>query len=189
MKAIPETDKLVNKAQFDEEIEPDELEPNIHMEVISSDNNVPEHDSFSEPKDKYNPNFSKISQLLPDENSAARKNDIIHVVIHFTSDAEKNPENPYDIDVIYEKFKRYGVSAHYVIDWQGKIYEFVSERRAAYHAGEGNFDTFPQYDNKLSDYSIGIELMGIVTEAEMIPMMPRETYRKIAHEHIGFTEL
>lgn len=108
-------------------------------------------------------NFPKVSRLLPEENFEKQLECVTHIVIHFASDASKHPENPYDIDSLYDKFKQYGVPAHYIIDRQGEIFEFVLENKVAYHAGEGKLDNYPHYKNKLSHYSIGIELLAIGT--------------------------
>lgn len=136
----------------------------------------------------YIPNFQTIPKHLPDENYKERKNIVTHIVIHFASNVTQNVNHPYDINVIYDNFKRYGVSAHYVLDRQGRIFEFVPEDKVAYHAGKGSLRDFPHYKDKLNEYSIAIELMGIGTKDEMLPMISEERYEKIPTEHIGFTE-
>lgn len=135
----------------------------------------------------FQPNFPTIKKLLSSKNSEARHALITHAVIHFTSNAKDNPSDPFDVDLIYEKFEQYGVSAHYLIDRQGNIYELVSEARVAYHAGAGNLSNFPKYQNRLNHHSIGIELMAIGTEEEMSSMLSYDTYKQIPAEYIGYT--
>lgn len=138
--------------------------------------------------DQYNPNFQTVKRLLPPENSEERTEAVTHALIHFSSYAGRDQENPYEVNDIYNTFKEYGVSAHYLIDRKGTIYELVPESRVAYHAGKGNLVKYPTYRNKLNHYSIGIEIMAIGTEEEMLPMMSADTYKKLKEEHIGYTE-
>lgn len=126
--------------------------------------------------------------LLPEENSEPRSEEVTHVVIHFSSNVVHNQENPYQIDAIYSIFEEAGVSAHYVIDRNGKMYLFVPEERVAYHAGKGNLPSFPEYKDSLNRYSIGIEFLGIGTKEEMMEYLPEEVYEELDPEWIGYTE-
>lgn len=143
---------------------------------------------LSNKNDNYNPNFQRIKKPLPQSNSEERKEAVTHVVLHFSSYASVDPTNPYQVDKVFNLFKEYGVSAHYLIDRDGTIYELVHESRVAYHAGKGTLEKFPDYKDKLNHYSIGIELLAIGTKDEMLPMMSENTYNKIDKKHIGFTE-
>ncbi|WP_158587460.1 LysM peptidoglycan-binding domain-containing protein [Neobacillus notoginsengisoli] len=131
----------------------------------------------------------EISNLyLPPQNSRPRTEPITHVVIHFISNAGSNPRNPYNVQDIYRIFLNSGVSSHYLIGRNGEVYRLVGENRVAYHAGRGSLPGFPAYENRLNDYSIGIELMAIGTREEMLPFFPAETYEFISPSDIGYTD-
>jgi N-acetyl-anhydromuramyl-L-alanine amidase AmpD len=117
-----------------------------------------------------------------------RKEAKTHVVLHFISNAAVNPENPYNYEDVRSIFTDYDVSPHYMIDREGVIYHLLPENRVARHSGKGELRGFPEYKDHLNDYSIGIELMAIGTEAEMKDMISSEDYQKIPTEHIGYTE-
>ncbi|MDR5659058.1 N-acetylmuramoyl-L-alanine amidase [Serpentinicella sp. ANB-PHB4] len=133
-------------------------------------------------------NMKVIDYLLPEKNSRERTETITHIMIHFISNVALNPQNPYKVDDIYKIFDDYGVSAHYMICRDGEIYRLVPEDRVAYHAGSGNLPLFPEYENKLNDYSIGIELLAIGTKEEMLSIITEDTYRSINPEFIGYTD-
>ena len=126
--------------------------------------------------------------LLPLEYSERRITPISHVILHFTSNVTENPQNPYQIEDIYNVFTNYGVSTHYMIDREGLIYKLVSENRVAYHAGTGSLLDNPAYKDKLNDYSIGIELLAIGTKEEMGPFIDEETYDSLTPSFIGYTD-
>lgn len=126
--------------------------------------------------------------LLPDANSKERLESITHIVLHFTSNALEDPESPYSYEDMREVFIEYGLSAHYLIDREGQIYNLVPENRVAFHAGKGELAAYPDYKDRLNDYSIGIELMAIGTREEMKQMLPDETYDRIQDKDIGYTE-
>jgi N-acetyl-anhydromuramyl-L-alanine amidase AmpD len=129
-----------------------------------------------------------IRDFMPKLNFVPRSDVKTHIVLHFSSNAVMNPENPYVYDEVRKTYIDYEVSPHYMIDRNGKIYYLLPESRAARHAGKGDLFHFPDYRDHLNKYSIGIELMAIGTEAEMAPMMSLEHYKKIPKEHIGYTE-
>ncbi|HKM43431.1 MAG TPA: N-acetylmuramoyl-L-alanine amidase [Limnochordia bacterium] len=93
--------------------------------------------------------------------------DIEYIMIHAISDAAINPSNPYDLARIQTIFEEYGVESHYLIDRDGTIHQFVQDDRVARHAGVGTWNGDPKLANAMNRYSIGIELMGIGTRAEM----------------------
>lgn len=125
--------------------------------------------------------------LLPEKYSRPRTKTITHVVIHYSSNALNKPKDPYNIKDTYTTFIENDVSAHYVIDRKGKIYRFVPEERVAYHAGKGKLRGLPEYENKLNDYSIGIELLAIGTREEMIKIIPEKVFDSINPSLIGYT--
>ncbi|MCM3663681.1 N-acetylmuramoyl-L-alanine amidase [Mesobacillus subterraneus] len=129
-----------------------------------------------------------IRDFMPKLNFVPRSDVKTHIVLHFSSNAVMNPENPYVYDEVRKTYIEYEVSPHYMIDRNGEIYYLLPESRAARHAGKGDLLEFPDYRDRLNKYSIGIELMAIGTEAEMAAMMSSEHYKKIPMEHIGYTD-
>ncbi len=133
------------------------------------------------------PEVPMTDLLLPSENSRPRITDVTHVMIHFMSNGLNKPHDPYNIKGIEAIFTNYGVSAHYVIDRSGNIYRFVTEDRVAFHAGKGELPGFPEYKDKMNDYSIGIELLAIGTREEMLMMSPGFPYDSIDPSNVGYT--
>jgi N-acetyl-anhydromuramyl-L-alanine amidase AmpD len=125
---------------------------------------------------------------LPSQNSKIRTKQVTHVLIHFISNAAIKPQNPYHIQDIYRIFVNSGTSSHYMIARDGTIYLLVDENRVAFHAGKGELPGLPAYKNKMNEYSIGIELLGIGTRNEMLPMMSESTYHLISSKNIGYTD-
>jgi AmpD protein len=100
------------------------------------------------------------------------------LVIHYISAINVDPEKKYDVDTNYQLFKdlnrdsmfrdkfllddrekRYYASAHYVIDRDGIVYEFVPVEKEAYHAGKS-----VMHDRKwCNNFTVGIELIGTDT--------------------------
>ena len=93
--------------------------------------------------------------------------DIQYIMLHAISDAAANPGNPYEVERVKEIFREYAVEAHYLIDREGRIYQFVEDDCIARHAGVGTWNNEAKLTNAMNRYSIGIELMGIGTRAEM----------------------
>ena len=64
------------------------------------------------------------------------KRQIDVVIIHSTYNASS--QDSFSIDGVVEQFKKYGVSAHYVIDRKGNIFQLIDEKDISYHAGAGS---------------------------------------------------
>ncbi|RLL43968.1 N-acetylmuramoyl-L-alanine amidase [Oceanobacillus piezotolerans] len=132
---------------------------------------------------------AKIPAYLPNENSHSRENPITHIVLHFSSNVLANPADPFIPEDIRQIFIEYGVSAHYMIGRDGEIHQLVPEERVAYDAGKGDLPDFPNYKNRLNEYSIGIELLAIGTKTEMQTMMMSEAaYNELTAPLIGYTD-
>lgn len=132
--------------------------------------------------------INTIDMLLPNKNSKPRHTPPTHIVLHFISDAYNNQKNPYEIDDVYSILEEYKLSAHYVIGRDGEIYLFTPENRVAYHAGSGELSNYPKYENKLNNYSIGIEILAIGTKEEMIPIITAERFNLIDPSLLGYTD-
>ena len=92
-------------------------------------------------KNFYSPNFNKKKRLI---------NSIKLVIIHYTGMQSER-----------ESIKRLcsplsKVSAHYLINQNGKIFKLVEDRHIAWHAGKSRWKKF----NNLNKNSIGIELVN-----------------------------
>lgn len=85
------------------------------------------------------------------EGASSRKIDTI--VIHSSYDALGG--DVYDVEGILKEYKQYGVSAHYLIDREGIVWQLVAEKNIAYHAGQSKV---PDGRTSVNNFSIGIEL-------------------------------
>lgn len=108
-------------------------------------------------------------------------------MLHYVSRAVSHPHDPYSLPAILDIFKKYRVSAHYLIDRTGVVHALVAENRKAHHAGKGILPNQPHTLNAMNSQSIGIELMGIGTAAEMA-LLGVTDYSKIDSLHHGFTQ-
>lgn len=63
----------------------------------------------------------------------------------------------YNINKILDIFKSYNVSAHYVIDREGTVYQLVDEKHVSWHAGNSKM---PDGRADVNSFSIGIELVN-----------------------------
>lgn len=133
-------------------------------------------------------NINAINMLLPSANYENRTELTTHILLHFISNAYNSPTSPYDINAIYSILRDYELSSHYVIDRDGQVYIFAPENMLAYHAGSGSINGFPSYSNKLNQHSIGIELLGIGTREEMIPVITANNFDLVKKEDLGFTD-
>jgi len=120
--------------------------------------------------------------------SSEREEEITHIVLHFISNVLANRTEPYIMEDIHRIFLDYGVSAHYIIDRDGTIHLAVPEYRVAFHAGAGTLTDFPEYENRLNQYSIGIELLGIGSQADMSIFLTADEYEALDPRLIGFTD-
>lgn len=113
------------------------------------------------------------------------------IMLHFCSDVIEHPENPFNPDRIAEIFTSYTVSAHYLIGRDGTVYRFVPEERVAFHAGKGTVPWAPKRNNRLNEYSIGIEMLNVGSAEDMAIFMKPDKYAAFAKAHpdwIGYTD-
>lgn len=66
-------------------------------------------------------------------------------------------KDSFNLKCILSLYKKYDVSAHYIIDRGGKIYQLVDEKLIAHHGGKG---ILPDGDIKINTRSLGIELIN-----------------------------
>lgn len=79
------------------------------------------------------------------------------ILQHYISAININQEDPFDLELVYNIFVEYRVSAHYLNDRDGTLYELVPPEYQAWHAGESEFMGMP-YCNQ---YMFGIENIGM----------------------------
>lgn len=87
---------------------------------------------------------------------SSRKIDTI--IIHSSYNALGGDE--YDVAKLIKEYKEYGVAPHYLINRQGNVYQLVSEKNIAYHAGTSSV---PDGRVNVNNFSIGIEIMNTKT--------------------------
>ncbi|MGE4399641.1 MAG: N-acetylmuramoyl-L-alanine amidase [Campylobacterales bacterium] len=76
------------------------------------------------------------------------------VVVHTAHSVEGEPYEPKNV---YNIFKKYNVTSHYLIDRDGVIYRLASENDLAHHAGKSKMADGREGVNA---FSIGIELIN-----------------------------
>ncbi len=115
--------------------------------------------------------------------------DVTHVVLHFMSNVVQNPSDPFDVEQVRRIFVDYKLSSHYIIARDGLVVKLVEEDRIAWHAGKGSLDGFPDYRNRLNNYSIGIEFLAIGSRDEMSPKyISPSAYDRLDPALIGYTD-
>ncbi len=157
---LPETETTEETAA-----ETEYVDPNIVSYLAEKD--------FLEPFDKY---------------SWEREFDVEYIVLHFTSNVVNDKNNPHDVGKVKDIFTTTEVSAHYIIDRDGRIKCFIPENLAAWHAGAGTFANDEKYTNKMNKYSIGIEMLAIGSYSDMQYYLTAAEYNSIDKSFIGFTE-
>jgi hypothetical protein len=82
------------------------------------------------------------------------------IIIHSSYNAVGSDVHDLD-DIINKEYKPAGVSPHYIIDRNGKIYRLVADQNIAYHAGVSKV---PDGRVSVNDFSIGIEVVEMQSE-------------------------
>ena len=134
------------------------------------------------------PRVEIINRLFPEKFSSEREGEISFVMLHFSSNVIENKKSPYDVDKVLNIFMEYYTSPHYLIDREGVIYQCVDESRTAWHAGKGEWGNDEKYTNKMNEYSIGIEILGIGSYNDMKKYLSEKEYNSINKSDLGFTE-
>ena len=126
---------------------------------------------------------------IPFENSSwLREFKPEFVMIHFTSAVMLDPDNPYDPELNKSIFTDNEIGINYIIDREGKILCYLPENRAAWHAGEGEYNGESRLTNRMNMYSIGIELLAIGSESDMQQYLTSSEYYSLDSENYGYTE-
>ena len=69
--------------------------------------------------------------------------------------------DPYSVALVTAIYNKEGVSTHYLIDREGRIYQHVPEEYVSYHAGRSKM---PDGRTRVNGFSIGIELINAPTD-------------------------
>lgn len=93
-----------------------------------------------------------INHKYKSKNFNQRKDKINSIIIHYTDTKDVFEA----IDILTNQERE--VSAHYVIDTNGEIYQLVDEKYRAWHAGVSKIEQTGQID--VNSVSIGIELQN-----------------------------
>ena len=91
-----------------------------------------------------------ISNRFKSENFDIRKKKVSFIIFHYTE--TKNLEDA--IKLLTNKKRK--VSCHYVIDYNGSIYNLVDIKKRAWHAGESSWENLMDINSR----SIGIEIVN-----------------------------
>ena len=144
--------------EIEKEESANNLEENI-QENISTNSSTDDIKEKKEVKDAEN--VLQISDKFVDWGfSKADNRKIDTIIIHSSYNAVgKDPHNLEDI--IYKEYKPYGVSPHYIISHDGKIYRLVEDKNIAYHAGESKV---PDGRTGVNNFSLGIEIVNTKSE-------------------------
>lgn len=110
------------------------------------------------PEEKNQSKGKIVESLVSWGYQKAESRSIDTIVIHSSYDATS--DNPYSYSGILDEYKGIGVSPHYLIDRDGKIYHLVEDKNIAYHAGTSKM---PDGRTNVNGFSIGIELMNTKT--------------------------
>ncbi len=100
------------------------------------------------------------------------------------------PENiqthRFDLDLIIQIFRTYGVAPHYLIGRQGEVIQLVEDNDMAYHAG---VSTMPDGDGRtgVNYFSIGIELTSVHPDDERIGTLREPAYTEA--QYLALTKL
>ena len=110
------------------------------------------------------------------------------VVIHFVSAVVLDKADPFNRETVRGIFEDGEIGIHYVIERDGTVLCWLPEERAAWHAGKGVISGEPAYTNVLNQYSIGIEVMAIGSQADMSHYLTEVEYAALNPLFYGYTD-
>lgn len=97
-------------------------------------------------------------------------------IIHAMSAIYVKPDKRYDVATNIDILKGLGVSAHYIIDRTGEVYQLVDEDRIAYHAGKSEWNGHTSFNRM----SLGVELLGCYEGKYLEEGFTEEQYKSLA---------
>ncbi len=129
-----------------------------------------------------------VDYLDFDSSSWAREYQPEFLMIHFTSAVVIDRDDPYNMELNRSIFEDYEIGINYIIDRDGTVFCYLPENRAAWHAGEGEFNGEERLTNRMNMYSIGIEVLAIGSESDMAQYLTSYEYRSLDSDFYGYTE-
>ena len=100
--------------------------------------------------------LSIIDRLMSSGFSVPAKTRTIDTIVLHSS-YNPNGGDAYGVAELVQIYESYGVSAHYLIDRSGGIYQLVEDKNIAYHAGASKM---PDGRKDVNNFSIGIEMIN-----------------------------
>jgi hypothetical protein len=110
--------------------------------------------------DKAESKFEIKNKLVSWGFTASQNRKIDTIIIHSSYNAVGDDVHNLD-DIIYKEYKPYGVSPHYIVSREGKIYRLVEDKNIAYHAGVSKV---PDGRTGVNAFSLGIEIVNTKSE-------------------------
>lgn len=102
-----------------------------------------------------NPALEIIKRPIKGGFKPAGGRNIKAIIIHATFN--KSGGDSFSVEGCVRQFERYGVSAHYIIDRKGTVFELVKPEFISYHAGKSQL---PDGEKAVNSTSLGIEIIS-----------------------------
>lgn len=123
-------------------------------------------DSSSQKKEKtleedYVEEFQIKNRLVSWGYSTSQNRFIDTIILHSSYNAVGDDSHNLD-DIIEKEYKPAGVSPHYIISREGKVYRLVEDKNIAYHAGVSRM---PDGRENVNDFSLGVEIVNTEKES------------------------
>lgn len=107
----------------------------------------------------------KIHKVCLSQHFRIRKGAIKYIILHCSSECPQN---------MIEVLNKLGLSTHYIIGQDGKLFKTLDEENVAFHAGLSKWCN--SLDNSLNEFSIGIEI-----EAPTLGQLDGEYNKKVLY--------
>lgn len=149
-----EVDSLSLTSSADELRRVEELQRDEEKDSVVKEEEIVKEGQKEEKKSQTVTKLSVTNRLVTwgFQSSSGRK--INTIIIHSSYDALG--DEPYSVSGVIAEYKEYGVSPHYLIDREGKVYRLVEDKNIAYHAGESKM---PDGRTGVNAFSIGVEML------------------------------
>lgn len=115
------------------------------------------------------------------------------IIVHATFN--KSTKDSFSVEGCIRQFERYGVSAHYILDRSGRVYELVPTDFISFQAGKSSL---PDGETAVNSTSIGIEVISaqgagptqaqyqsLAALADRLKVKYPETKYLLGHSHIA----
>ncbi|MFA6160004.1 MAG: N-acetylmuramoyl-L-alanine amidase [Parcubacteria group bacterium] len=159
---VQKNTELIKAQNNTEEIQNDtELEMQNNAELETQKNTEIKQNDTEVKVQNNTENTPKIIDKLVSWGFSKSDNRKIDTIIIHSSYNAVGKDAHYLDDIIYKEYKPYGVSPHYIISREGKIYRLVADKNIAYHAGESKV---PDGRTGVNNFSIGIEIVNTKSE-------------------------